>query len=67
MTVRQDGASRSVLRSVGARPATQQLSLISASNALTPQIIEARRSFETAWFNIKVDGSKDALSHFKDG
>jgi hypothetical protein len=60
MTVRQDGASRSVLRSVGARPATQQLSLISASNALTPQIIE------TARFNIKVDGSKDALSHFKD-
>ena len=62
MTVRQDGASRSVLRSVGARPATQQLSLISASNALTPQII----AWSTARFNIKVGGSKDALSHFRD-
>jgi hypothetical protein len=66
MTVRQDGASRSVLRSVGARLATQQLSLISASNALAPQMIEARRSFKTARFNIKVGGSKDALSHFRD-
>ena len=40
MTVRQDGASRSVLRSVGARPATQQLSLISSTNDRSAPVIQ---------------------------
>ena len=63
MTVRQFGPSRGALRSVGASPADRQPSCISASSALAPQMTEARRSFKTERFNIKADGSEEALSH----
>ena len=63
MTVRQFGPSRGVLRSVGAPPVARQPSCISASCALALQMTEARRPFKTERFNIKADGSEEALSH----